>query len=57
MIAIERTAAQLLIRTVERPQAKYPQLRQPAELIIRQSTDKDRQSEVVHTVAAVLVVS
>ena len=38
MFAIGRTAAQLLVRAVEQPQAKHQQLRQPAELIIRQST-------------------
>jgi DNA-binding LacI/PurR family transcriptional regulator len=40
MFAIGRTAAQLLARAVEQPQAKHQQLRQPAELIIRQSTGK-----------------
>jgi LacI family transcriptional regulator len=40
MFAIGRTAAQLLVQAVEQPQAKQPQLRQPAELIIRQSTGK-----------------
>ncbi len=40
MFAIGRTAAQLLVRAVEQPQAKRQQMRQPAELIIRQSTGK-----------------
>jgi DNA-binding LacI/PurR family transcriptional regulator len=40
MFAIGRTAAQLLVQAVEEPQAKQPQLRQPAELVIRQSTGK-----------------
>ncbi len=40
MFAIGRTAAQLLVRAVEQPQAQHQQLRQPAELIIRQSTGK-----------------
>src|SRR5512139_2796178 len=40
MFAIGRTAAQLLVRAVEQPQVKHQQLRQPAELIIRQSTGK-----------------
>ncbi len=40
MFAIGRTAAQLLVRAVEQPQAKHQQLRQPAELIVRQSTGK-----------------
>ena len=38
MFGIGRTAAQLLVRAIEQPQAKHQQLRQPAELIIRQST-------------------
>jgi LacI family repressor for deo operon, udp, cdd, tsx, nupC, and nupG len=41
MFAIGRTAAQLLVQAVEQPQAKQPQLRQPAELVIRQSTGKN----------------
>jgi LacI family repressor for deo operon, udp, cdd, tsx, nupC, and nupG len=40
MFAIGRTAARLLVRAVEQPQARHQQLRQPAELIIRQSTGK-----------------
>jgi len=40
MFAIGRTAAQLLVQAVEQPQARHQQLRQPAELIIRQSTGK-----------------
>ncbi len=40
MFAIGRTAAQLLVRAVEQPQATHQQLRQPAELITRQSTGK-----------------
>ena len=40
MFAIGRTAAQLLVQAVEQPQARQQQLRQPAELIIRQSTGK-----------------
>ncbi len=41
MFAIGRTAAQLLIQAIEQPQAQQLQLRQPAELIIRQSTGKN----------------
>lgn len=40
MFAIGRTAARLLVRAVEQPQVNHQQLRQPAELIIRQSTGK-----------------
>ena len=47
MFAIGRTAAQLLVRAVEQPQAKHQQLRQPAELVVRQSTGKNRRREVV----------
>jgi DNA-binding LacI/PurR family transcriptional regulator len=41
MFAIGRTAAQLLTQALEQPPAQRPQLRQPAELIIRQSTGKN----------------
>ncbi len=40
MFAIGRTAAQLLVQAIEQPQAQQQQLRQPAELIVRQSTGK-----------------
>ncbi len=40
MFAIGRTAAQLLVRRVEQPPVQPQQLRQAAELIIRQSTGK-----------------
>jgi LacI family repressor for deo operon, udp, cdd, tsx, nupC, and nupG len=40
MFAIGRTAAQLLIRAVEQPEAGHQQLRQPAELVVRQSTGR-----------------
>ncbi len=41
MFAIGRTAAQLLVQAIEQPSAQQQQLRQPAELIIRQSTGKN----------------
>ena len=40
MFDMGRTAAQLLVRAVEQPQVKHQQLRLPAELIIRQSTNQ-----------------
>ena len=39
MFAIGRTAAQLLIRAVEKPQAERQHLRLPATLLVRQSTN------------------
>ena len=38
MFGIGRTAAQLLVRAVQQPQAQHQQVRLPTELVIRQST-------------------
>lgn len=43
MFAIGRTAAQLLVRAVDHPQAKRQRLRLPAQLLVRQSTCRSGQ--------------